>query len=195
MNEAAETTASVDPGSNVEKLSPSTTLESALRISWPHLYLGMIGFALSLYSFRLHVKIKPLMHQIEVSGVCPFEDLGFDCAGVMGSKYGELFGIPLGIYGMVFFVIVIITGVTTNAKTSEVEASLWRLLATTVGFLGSVALLYISHFILHKMCSVCLGIHITNLLLFAASVYGYLRARKMHVLSTVDESLPTNDVV
>jgi uncharacterized membrane protein len=182
----------VDQIHDVDDAAPASDLDNALRLSWPQLYLGAIGFALSLYAFREHALAKGSREAWEKLGGCPFQSVGFDCHSVMGSKYGEFFGIPLGVFGMVYFVIVIMTGITTSPRTTGREAALWRLVVATMGFLGSIVLTYISTYIIKATCSICLGIHLINLLLFLVSVYGFVGARKAVKLTAISPGPGSN---
>jgi uncharacterized membrane protein len=145
---------------------------SPLRISWPHLILGIIGFAISGYSLHVHNLIK----QGEDSG-CGFTNT-INCDKVLASRYGEFLSIPLGIWGMVFFVIVILTAITSKGSTATLKQTAgWQLAVASAGFLTSVALTYISKVQIGAFCPICMATHATTTLLFLISLYSYIKAR------------------
>jgi len=149
---------------------------NTLRLSWPHLYLGALGFAISLYALRVH----NLIARGGDAG-CGFTET-INCNDVLKSEYAKILGIPLGAYGMAFFIIVILTGITTNPGTSEKQAALWRLLVMTGGICGSIALMYISLVKIHAACPICMATHAVVFMLFLVSLVQFLKARRTSVV-------------
>ena len=140
---------------------------------WPNVVLGMAGIGTS--SWAVHV------HRLAKAG----EDTGcsitptLSCDKVLMSKYAEIFGIPLGVYGLAFFVFVIVSAIATkNTKSTPRQFALMNLAVASLGFFSSLALLFISMVLIKVTCPVCLTTHATNSLLFGFSVWAYLRARK-----------------
>ena len=151
-------------------IEPSTP--SSIRISWPHLVLSVIGFALSCYSFFVHIQIKR-----GSSSGCGVTDT-ITCDKVLASDYGEFLSIPLGVWGMVFFVVAMMTAITTKSSTATARQTAgWQLIVAAVGILTSVALTYISVVKIGAFCPVCMATHATTLLLFLVSLYSYFKAR------------------
>jgi uncharacterized membrane protein len=152
--------------------APPIAASSPVRISWPHLILGNIGLALSAYSLYVHGLIK----KGEDSG-CGFSNT-INCDKVLASRYGEFLSIPLGVWGMVFFVIVILTAVTSKGSTTTVKQTAgWQLAVAAAGFITSVALIYISKVLIGAFCPICMATHATTTLLFLASLYTYSKAQ------------------
>jgi uncharacterized membrane protein len=141
-------------------------MERVRRVSWPHLGLGLIGLAVSSYAFVLHLRVKAGGSACGVSET-------INCDKVLTSRYGEIFGIPLGLYGAVFFLIVLTTAITTEPPERARSVALQRLLIAGVGFASSMLLTFISWTQLHALCLVCLATHATTLTLFIVSLYGY----------------------
>ena len=154
---------------------PDLTIDapaSPVKVSWSHLILGAIGFAISGYSLHVHNLIK----QGEDSG-CGFTNT-INCDKVLASDYGKFLSIPLGIWGMVYFVIVILTAVTSKGSTATLKQTVgWQLAVASAGFLTSVALTYISKVLIGAYCPICMATHATTTLLFVVSLYSYFKAR------------------
>jgi uncharacterized membrane protein len=116
------------------------------RISWPHILLSVAGIGTSLWALYAHLRIKAGGE----SG-CGVDE-SFNCDAVIGSRYAQFAGIPLGIWGIVFFVLVILVSTwkenPTTAAHEELQARLLQLALSFVGFAGSVALTFVSHFVL-----------------------------------------------
>ncbi len=112
------------------------------------------------------------------------EDIGcgitatINCSAVLSSKYSAIFGIPVGLLGMVFFAIVLLTAVSNEANFSWQRFRLTQWLVSCAGFASSVAFIYISKFILHTFCTICLRVHATTFTLFILSLVLFLIARK-----------------
>lgn len=136
------------------------------------MYLGALGFAISLYAFRLHAIIKGGGE----SG-CGFTET-INCDKVLASQYGAFFGLPLGAYGMAYFVLVILTAVTTNPKISRRQETSQRLVVAGAGLIGAGVLAYISYGILKAACPVCMATHATILAIFAVALWQFLNVRK-----------------
>jgi uncharacterized membrane protein len=147
--------------------------DSAIRLSWPHLYLGALGFAISLYTVRLH---NIAAHGGETG--CGLTET-ISCDRVLTSPYATPLGIPLGAFGMAFFIVVIMTGITTNPKTTELQAALWRLLVLGAGACGSSTMLYISFALIKAACPYCMATHAVVFTLFVISLFQFLKARRL----------------
>jgi uncharacterized membrane protein len=167
--------------------SPMPSAAEKVRLSWPQQVLGVIGFAVSLYAYRAHLQIKA------GGSACGFTDY-ISCDKVLGSKYGEFFHIPLGVYGMVFFAIVVITSIDTDLNPMAVRRSAGiRLIVATFGVLTSLALEYISVALIKAACPICLATHAVSLLNFIYSLYDYLKLRRnTAILDRPSNTNPTN---
>ncbi len=142
------------------------------RFSWPHMYLGALGFAISLYAFRLHAIIKAGGE----SG-CGFSET-INCDKVLASQYGAFLGLPLGAYGMAYFVLLIVTAITTNPKTTRLQETAQRLVVASAGLVGAGVLMYISYGIIKAACPVCMSIHATIIASFAVALWQFLKVRR-----------------
>ena len=152
--------------------SDATVSKSSLSISWPHIVLSVIGIALSCYSVFVHAQIK----RGDETG-CGVSDT-ITCDKVLSSPYSEFLSIPLGAWGIVFFVVVILTAISTKSSTATSrQNAAWRLAITAAGFLTSIALTYISVVKIGAVCPVCMATHTATLLLFLVSSYSYPKTR------------------
>ncbi|PQV63018.1 putative membrane protein [Abditibacterium utsteinense] len=142
-----------------------------IDIAWPHLVLSLIGIALSIYAVWAHGRIEAGQ-----SAGCTISE-SISCDAVLGSKWGQFFGIPLGYYGGLFWAIVFVTAISspgTNLKT----AALQRLGVATIGLLFSLGLFYIAEFVIRKTCPICLSTHIASLVNFIFAVVSWRKIAK-----------------
>jgi uncharacterized membrane protein len=153
----------------------SSSLHSAKRqISWPHLLLGLAGLAVSAYA--IHV------HQVVAAGgqsACGISAT-INCDAVIGSKYGVLLGLPLGVWGMAYFALMMLTSITDPTTPPRI-AVLMRVMVATAGFLMVLGLAYISYIIIRVTCPVCMTIHVIITLVF---IYSHFEMWRMSRIST-----------
>lgn len=142
------------------------------RFSWPHMYLAAFGLAISLYAFLIHQKIKAG----GASG-CGFSQT-INCDKVLASQYGAIWGIPLGAFGMAYFITVILSAVTTNRATTLQQETSQRLFVSALGMGATIVLSAISYGILRTACPICMATHLVILLTFGVSVWQFLNVRK-----------------
>lgn len=142
-----------------------------LRVSWPHALLAVWGMAVSWYAFQVHRIIKA-----GGDAGCGFSD-SLNCDKVIGSRFGEFFGIPLGIYGLAYFLVVLLTAINTQRDANPRAESGLRLLVSGAGMLGVLGLATISYIVLRAACPVCMTTHATILALFLVSWWQYQKAR------------------
>jgi uncharacterized membrane protein len=149
--------------------SPSAPLKT--RVAWPHVILALLGIALSIYAIWAHGRIE-----VGQSAGCSISEQ-ISCDAVLGSKWGKVFGIPLGYYGGIFWAIVLITAISSPGSDPRM-AALQRLGVATVGLVFSIGLFIIAEFVIRKTCPICLGTHITSLVNFVFAVLGWRRLTK-----------------
>ena len=154
-----------------QQSSSAAPAQKFMRVFWPHIVLGLIGLALSFYAVYAHVRIEAG----QATGCSISETIS--CDDVIGSKYGAFAGIPLGYFGAVFWIIVIISGIS-SATTSMRNARLQALGVAAVGLITSLGLAYIAEFVLHKICPICSGTHLTALVNFIYATWAWFKMPK-----------------
>ncbi|HEX8551205.1 MAG TPA: vitamin K epoxide reductase family protein [Abditibacteriaceae bacterium] len=144
------------------------------KTQWANVLLGLVGCGTSAWAVHVHRLAKAGQD----TG-CGITDT-ISCDKVVTSKWAELFGIPLGFYGLMFFAVIIVAAIATKTtKATPRQFALQNLALAAVGFGGSMVLLYISKVIIGNWCPVCLSTHATTTLLFIVSLFTYLRARRL----------------
>lgn len=113
--------------------------------------LSLIGFGISVY-------------------LATSEFLGFSvpcgitggCNQVLASKYSKLFGVPLALWGVIYFF-----GLTFFSLLSNHYAKAKKLLTLmlSVGALGALTFLYIQFFIIRQICQYCFAIDVLVIIL------------------------------
>lgn len=121
------------------------------------LLLAAVGIGLSYYALTHHLAIKL---GDEGNFACNIND-ALSCDQVAQSKYSEIFGIPLGVFGIGFFGGMLTLLLTSFFKEGSNKDTLpfYRVLAI-VGAIVSVILFALSMVSLGVLCPTCLGIYL-----------------------------------
>lgn len=114
--------------------------------------LGLIGFGVSLY--------LSISHYMGFVVPCTVTHA---CETVLTSKYSEVLGLPVAVWGSVFFTLLIGGSVLANHF-----LTFRRLVSTlvTVGVLVSLILLCIQFFVLKKVCQYCFTVDTLTIVIF-----------------------------
>ena|SRR3989344_5812375 len=118
--------------------------------------LAVIGFIISLYAVYVEKKSK----QKNYKPLCDINDK-ISCTKALNSHYGKLFKIKNSIFGIIFYLVVIIL-----ALINQIQIIFYL---SIIAVLGSIYLAYISYFKLETLCIVCNLIYLINVLLLILS--------------------------
>lgn len=99
------------------------------------------------------------------SGRLPPCTLIVGCDRVLTSPYSEIFGIPVALFGAVYYLIVMI-GAFTYLESRNTIVFKWTLYLTVVGLLASLWFLAVQAFLIRAYCMYCLGSVVTSTVLF-----------------------------
>jgi len=116
-------------------------------LGWAVVALCLLGLAVSLYLLSYKLGAGPR--------VCL---TGHGCADVNASPYSYFLGIPVSVYGIAAYAVMLVAGGIWALKGEE--APDWVLLGgfglAVAGFAFSVYLTYLEAFVIHAYCSWCL---------------------------------------
>jgi uncharacterized membrane protein len=94
---------------------------------------------------------------------CSVNNTLIDCEKVLNSPYSKLFGIPLGIYAIAYFIIDLFLALLLYKKRLKI---IYNLLYRLIGIIFVIFSLYTMFFLINSICIYCLiadGILIINL--------------------------------
>ncbi len=141
------------------------------------LVLSFLGIADSWYLGVSEVKDTPL--------TCNIAGLN-GCNAVAQSVYSHLFGIPVGIYGLIFYILVFVAAASLlfydHRRTYQVLFVLgW------IGLLASCIFVYVQFFIIKALCVYCLGSAAVSLLVCLLTQQLWLRHGMLPRVSSLQE--------
>lgn len=99
-----------------------------------------------------------------------------DCGKVLRSKYSEIFGIPLSLYGLLYYLVIITLSVITLIKKNNLTKKLIIALSS-FGFLFSLYLMYLQLIIIGSICLYCTFSALLSTLIFITSFYFFSKER------------------
>ena len=135
------------------------------------LVFGLSGFMIARYIYSHKVKQTPL--------ICP---MNFDCHSVVHSDYSKFLGVPVEIFGMIYYACISVTYlllvIGPYILPSGFSSPLFFLLTPFLfvassgsffAFLFSLYLIYVQIFVLKKGCSWCILSALISALIFILS--------------------------
>lgn len=122
--------------------------------------LAAVGVATSIYSIKHHLELRIHGH---TEASCNINS-SINCDAVAASKYSELLGIPLGVWGLGYFLAMAVLAVTVfiQHKSRKEHEPAWFVMAA-IGVLTSLGLAGISLGVLGTVCIVCVIVYALTL--------------------------------
>ena len=103
--------------------------------------LALIGFGISVY-----------LATSEIIGVSVPCGITGGCDQVLQSKYSKLLGVPLAMWGVLYFFGIVFFSLLSNHYT---QAKKLLTLMVSLGALGALSFLYIQFFVIKQICQYC----------------------------------------
>jgi uncharacterized membrane protein len=128
------------------------------------LLIAIVGLGASIYLTYEHFTQNATL-------ACSANSL-VNCTAVTTSPQSKVFGIPVAVLGLVFFVgiIPLLLPVAWRMNTKLIRTS--RIAAVAIGVCFVFYLIYVELFDVGKICEWCTGVHILTLALFAVVLFG-----------------------
>lgn len=134
------------------------------KISYLGIVLSILGIADSIYLTIAHYTSSAVL-------ACP-ESKFINCARVTTSQYSSFHGIPIVIFGLVFFVFMLTLQLPIAWKSPLKIIRVTRLILSVIGLISVFGLVYIELDKLNAICLYCTGVHILTFALFVTTVIG-----------------------
>lgn len=134
-----------------------------------------VGMALSLLGLAVSVYLTVVHYTAPTSLACP-QTATIDCAKVTTSPESVIFGIPVPVLGLPFFVAMAIANLPGLWRRRETTVVGGRLAVAAVGIIFVLYLLYVELFQVGALCLWCTGVHLIAFALFVVTMMGTVRA-------------------
>ena len=135
-----------------------TTIHSPTWVQWTILLLAVIGLIIAAY-----------LAYVESQAIAAMCGPVGDCNTVQTSDYAYLFGIPIGVLGVLGYIAILLVWAWSKWQ-ADGSAILLLLGMTTIGVLFSIYLTYLEPFVIGAVCAWCLTSAGIMTLLMLASV-------------------------
>jgi len=123
----------------------------------------LLGLAVSIY-----LTIEHFTQATSLAG-CP-ENATFNCVKVTTSAQSHVFGIPVAVLGLAFFVFMVAVNSPWGWRASQPVVHWARLVSVIVGIVFVLYLVYAELFIINAICLYCTSVHVLTFILFALIV-------------------------
>jgi uncharacterized membrane protein len=129
------------------------------------LILSLFGLGDSIYLTLAHYSASVVVACADTGGI--------DCSKVITSPQSIIFGIPVAVYGLAYYVVTAVASLPFAWRRTTPRLLQLRLASATVG-LGFVAyLLYTELYTIRAICLWCTGVHIVTFVIFVILVTGW----------------------
>lgn len=119
---------------------------------------------------------------VEVSSV-------INCGAVTTSAESVIFGLPVALYGLVYFVVMLGLCVPRAWRSPSRLVALGRVAASVVGMGFVLYLVAVEFLVVHHVCIYCTGVHLLEFALFLLVVTGWYDTGYAAGLYAYDEEL------
>lgn len=143
------------------------------------LLLTVVGIGIATYLTIAH-------YDTHVSLICAAKG-AIDCQAVTTSAQSKLFGIPVALLGLAYFVGMIPWHLPAMWRSPDPRIKIGRLIYCGSGIAFVCYLVYAEAVIIKKICLWCTGVHVTTLILFVVTVFASALAIPTDVAAIDDE--------
>lgn len=125
--------------------------------------LSLVGIGVSIYLTYIHYMVTG--GDGSFSSFCNV-NASVNCDAVAASEWSILFGIPVALWGMLFYIVFAELSFLKIIARNFLNITIYLFWMSVLSLLYSIFLFYISKFVLETWCILCAVLWITNLLFF-----------------------------
>ncbi len=128
---------------------------------------SLVGLGISIYLTVEHFR--------GVAPICSTTGI-VDCLKVTTSPESRVFGIPVAVLGLAYFLPMLVLSLPLAWRSANVLVAPARLALSVVGIGFVFYLVYSELFTIHAICLWCTGVHVLTFIIFVAVVTGWEQA-------------------
>ncbi len=110
------------------------------------------------------------LHYSETTGFCNISENSGGCNSVLKSEYSEFLGIPIAVFGIIFYITTLITFSILVIKKQKIVLNL-LLILQTIWLAFSMFFTYLQFFVIKTFCPYCLTSAIIVTILFILTIF------------------------
>jgi len=130
------------------------------------LAFALLGLAFASYSAYVHYRLITDPTYISPCDI----SAKFNCSQVYLSRFGSVAGVPVALFGVVWFALVaLIAGLSRAEEKTTSPAASYVFALATVGLAVIIYLAWASFFVLHTGCVLCMGTYVAVIAIFIIS--------------------------
>ena len=142
-----------------------TSATAPPRLTW-FVVFALIGLAASSASTWVHLQI---LNDPTYASFCDV-NATFSCTEAYSSRYGSVAGVPVAVFGVIFFAFVLgLVALCSQSATAAGNLAGYVFAASTIGLAVSLYFAYASFVILKAVCVLCVGTYAAVIGLFLLS--------------------------
>jgi uncharacterized membrane protein len=127
------------------------------------LILSLLGIADTIYLTIAHYTQSVIL-------ACPTTSF-INCAKVTTSSYSEIFGIPVSLIGLIFFLGLFVVQLPIFWTNRFLWIKTPRIIFVSIGLASAFWFIYVELHKLHAICLYCTGVHILTFLSFITIIF------------------------
>ena len=128
---------------------------------------ALLGLAASSASTWVHYRI---LQDPTYSSFCDVANTSWSCTDAYTSRFGAVAGVPIALFGVLFFAFVLgLIVLSTRSAATRENLPGYVFALSTLGLAAVLYLAYASYFILHTLCMLCVGTYVAVIGLFLIS--------------------------
>jgi len=157
-----------------------TKIKSLFRLNNPQLRkLSFLGLGLSILGVADSTYLTIAHYSQSVVLACPTTSF-INCAKVTSSSYSEIFGIPVPLLGLSFFIVLFIIELPVFWTNNFQWITNLRLAFVSIGMLSVLWFVYVELDKLHAICLYCTGVHVLTFVSFVTILFATEHHKSIH---------------
>ena len=145
---------------------------SNLKLSNKHIKtISTIGLLLTIIGIADTIYLTIAHYSTVVSLVCPDKGI-INCAKVTSSSYSEIFGVPVSLFGLIFFIGMLVLQLPMLWRSTNNLIRNGRLAYSLVGLATIFWFVYVEFHRLNAICLYCTLVHVLTFGLFVSTIIG-----------------------
>ncbi len=152
-------------------------MQTPVQQTQPHNKISHISAILFLIFSAIGFVDATYLTVVHYAGESPSCSLIHGCDIVTSSSYSMIFGIPVALFGSIFYLAILLLSIAYIDRKKEIILRICAWLSW-LGFLASVWFVFLQFFIIHAICIYCMSSAFTSTTIFVIGMVYLTKIRK-----------------